>query len=904
MAQNTPSANPKGRKLGRNFASFRATFSRSATPVVTEQQKPAPIVVKSAPNVVKPAPPQPQLLSPIPEKPTPAPKPPAGNLEKRQSKMTLFDLFSKPKVERARGHHEALESRPERSQTPAQFYRRPDELPSQQPMVQSRPASRLLGPIETNTVKPLPSKPPRPPDDWDPPPLFQAYPQSIKHGSVQSTNLSTEVLLRAQHQRLNGISSAFGSTTSLPFVREGGEGDLTPAQESLYNATKRFSTLSQTPELVDKVFVLVTAGRLVQYAGEGNYDRMPEKVLQLGEKSAAFACDLIPGKHWVVQVVQAANEDGVATINKSRSILSRLRMPTSAARKTSTSFLLVFSSAEDMDGWLRAIRRVIDQLNGKKRGAGEGRHSRQNTAEKIPEALVSHRASRMMRPPSMIQSVRTRSSSTHSHPRSPIESTFSQPLPSVTGVSSHASPAASPVESPQIPSVEEEGTGSSIGRGRVLSSEAPSISTTIGSISTDQLRLDQLRESSRHSLVSVRTSRTSETESATVATSQGSSSPPSPHRETFSELEVPRMRSSYMGGAPAYSGRRMSSQPNPVVQPTALVLPVERVTRIQSQKYTAPETSDLFWLTKPTPVPSTIPEYPRSRPLEEEGVPRSRTRTLKALSSDPPVPFDSDVDEEVKSNRRDSTVGQLPLNLSSHSLNRLEQAREPRSKPFFRPLPVRPSEPAATATNPKRISASFGARRFSSLPMAAQMTPPPGVAPPAAEAPTKATPRFSLVPTILPEETMPVEPTANRPARPRAPSYSLVPTVQPTPQPAPPPQKLLKRPTSMQIRSDPAPFLSSRRPSASYRSSSASPAPAPPSAGYRSSATPATTGAWRAFSSGGGVSAPLPVPMMSQGRSTGRSRTSMPTIMMSGLPPPAPPPSIPLPAPPQSQPVI
>jgi hypothetical protein len=898
MAQDTHSATPKGRKLGRNFASFRATFSRSTTPVVAAPPKPAP-------HVVKPAPPQHQLLSPIPEKPTPPTKStppsrsPAGNLEKRQSKMTLFDLFSKPKVERARGHHEATENLPERSQTPAHFYRRPEKETPPQSVAPSRPQSRLITPVQSSTVKPLPSKPPRPPDDWDPPPLFQAYPQSIKHGSVQSTNLSTEVLLRAQHHRLNGISSAFGSTTSLPFVREGGEGDLTPAQESLYNATKRFSTLSQTPELVEKVFVLVTAGRLVQYAGDGNYDRMPEKVLQLGEKSAAFACDLIPGKHWVVQVVQAANEDGVATINKSRSILSRLRMPTSAARRTTTSVLLVFSSAEDMDGWLRAIRKVIDQLNGKKRGMGETRHSRQNTAEKIPEAPLSHRASRVMRPPSMIQSVRTRSSSTHSHPRSPIDSTFPQPLPGVNMISSHVSP----IESPQISSVEEEGTGgSSSDSERVLSSEAPSISATTASTSTDQLRLDQLRESSRHSLVSVRTSRTSETESATVATSQGSSSPPSPQKETFPELEVPRMRSSYIGAFPAYTARRMSSQPTPVVQPTAMVLPVERVTNIQNLRYTPPETSDLFWLTKPTLVPSTILEYPREH-AHEEVAPRSRTRTLKALSSDPPVPFDEDADEDGAPSRRDSTIGQLPLSLSTRSLNRLEQAREPRTKPFFRPLPVRPSEPTAAGVTPNRTSQSFAARRFSSLPINRQSTTPPSAAPPPAEAPSRITPRFSLVPAILPQDAMPMEPIASRPTRPRAPSYSLVPAVQPTPQPAPPPQKLLKRPTSMQIRSDPAPFLSSRRPSASYRSSSASPAPAPPSAGYRSSTTPATTGAWRSFSSGGGVSAPPPVPM-SQGRPAGKSRTSMPTIMMTGLPPPAPPPSIPLPAPPQGQSVI
>jgi hypothetical protein len=859
--------------------------------------------------------------------------------------MTLFDLFSKPKVERARGHHEqGLEVLPERSQTPAHFYRRPEkELPTQpvtqsrpasrmngpQPGAQTRPSSRLNGPIEKNYSKPLPSKPSSTPDDWDPPPLFQAYPQSVKHGSVQSTNLSTEVLLRAQHHRMNGISNAFGSTTSLPFVREGGEVDLNPAQESLYGATKRFSTaVSQAPELVEKVFVLVTAGRLVQYAGDGNYDRMPEKVLQLGERSAAFACDLIPGKHWVVQVVQAANEDGVATINKSRSLLSRLRMPTSAIRRTTTSFLLVFNSAEDMDGWLRAIRKVIDQFSGKTRGPA--RHSRQNTAEKIVEEPANHRAQRVQRPASMIQSVRTRSSSVHSHLQSPVESTTSQLFPLVSNISSHASPA----DSPRIPSVEEEGPASN--SERVLSTEAPSLTATTTSTSTDQLRLEQLREGSRHSLVSVRTSRTSETETGTVATSQGSSTPPSPSKERFPDSEVAFLRSSYIGATPSYSARRLSSQPTLLMQPTP---PVERITRIQSHTFSPMEKTDLFWLTKPSPVPPTILEIPFTRPVDNGPIAPSKTRTLRALSSDPHFHPDLSTSEDEKGIRRVSTLGQLPLNLSSRSLNRIDQ---PRTKPFFRPLPVRPSEPTGAPAIQNRTSQSFVTRRFSSLPLTAPSAPP-SAAPPAVQEPTRTNPRFSVVPNVLPHEDVPAQlplrpssrlslipsvSTASNSslqqllttttARPRAPSYSLIPSVQPTPQQPMTPQKLLKRPTSMQIRSDPAPFLSSRRPSASNRSSSASPAPAPPSAGYRYSntpvATPMATGSWRSFSSGGGVSAPPSIPMTNSTRSASASSASfharlterdvlmsMPSVMMAGLPPPVPPPSCPLPKTPAGQ---
>ena len=91
----------KGRKVGRNFASLRATFSRSATPVAELDSNPPPNVAKTL-------------------------QPPSGSLDRRQSKMTLFDLFSKPKVERARGYGGALETTPERSQTPAHFYAQSD----------------------------------------------------------------------------------------------------------------------------------------------------------------------------------------------------------------------------------------------------------------------------------------------------------------------------------------------------------------------------------------------------------------------------------------------------------------------------------------------------------------------------------------------------------------------------------------------------------------------------------------------------------------------------------------------------------------------------------------------------------------------------------------------------------
>src|ERR1700753_2651433 len=274
------------------------------------------------------------------------------SLSRRQSKASsLFELFSKPKVERARGFHEStrLDTLPERSQTPAHFYPQPDRSKRESTIVTARSpnpqvdegdndrlneeaidtapaprsASRLsITPQKTTFVREQAAKIQRQADNWDPPPLFQAYPQAVKHGRLQGISASTEALLRSQRNKYNGGMDGF-----------------TNEQGSSSTDRQRLSVLPDTPDLMEKVFILVTAGRLVQYSGTGSSDRMPEKLLQLGPKSAAFACDLIPGKHWVLQVVQSVNDLNMPSVKPSRSILSRLRVPTLNKRQTTNIIL-------------------------------------------------------------------------------------------------------------------------------------------------------------------------------------------------------------------------------------------------------------------------------------------------------------------------------------------------------------------------------------------------------------------------------------------------------------------------------------------------------------------------------------------------------------------------------------
>jgi hypothetical protein len=112
-----------------------------------------------------------------------------------------------------------------------------------------------------------------------------------------------------------------------------------------------------------KVYVLVTSGYLLQYAGTGPFDRLPEKMLHLGKDSAAFVTDLIPGCHWVLQISAVMDGDGMTS--DSRSLFARLPFRGAGGRHAS-NMLMVFDGADDMDSWIAVLRREIESLGGKK----------------------------------------------------------------------------------------------------------------------------------------------------------------------------------------------------------------------------------------------------------------------------------------------------------------------------------------------------------------------------------------------------------------------------------------------------------------------------------------------------------------------------------------------------------
>lgn len=247
---------------------------------------------------------------------------------------------------------------------------------------------------QTGKPTPRPTKPtakpviPRSPAAWDPPPLFQAYPQAIKHAQLSASILSADSIIRiSNHKRNNSLN---GSPQGRKNSSSGQ--DQTAAKKTVKARNRHRRQMSGSISKADwtqKIYVLVTSGYLLQYAGDGPFDRLPEKILQLGKDSVAFASDVIPGKHWVLQISQSMDADGMP-IADSRSLLSRLTFRGAEYRRTATSFLLVLNSAEEMDSWIAIVRREIESLGGKKQLSETGKQ-RPDDKVLLLQAQPSHR---------------------------------------------------------------------------------------------------------------------------------------------------------------------------------------------------------------------------------------------------------------------------------------------------------------------------------------------------------------------------------------------------------------------------------------------------------------------------------------------------------------------------------
>lgn len=246
----------------------------------------------------------------------------------------------------------------------------PDRCPTPKTAVSTKSfVSSPLTPVTTHLTKP----PPRPRAEtgdttpgladrgWKPPPLFQAYPQAIKDACLWAPALSADYILRIQATKRREQD---GRATA--------NGDIGERGRKKDEKKKHFRSLSETigrTEWGQKIFVLATSGYILQYPGGGKNDRLPEKMLQLGPKSVAFASDAIPGKHFVLQVSQNMEDDdndSTAPSETPKSLRSRFGFHRSPARRLVRSFLLVFETPERMSSWLLAVRAEIESRGGRK----------------------------------------------------------------------------------------------------------------------------------------------------------------------------------------------------------------------------------------------------------------------------------------------------------------------------------------------------------------------------------------------------------------------------------------------------------------------------------------------------------------------------------------------------------
>jgi hypothetical protein len=779
-----------------------------------------------------------QVAQPEPTPSNPATSKPLPKLERTPSKMSLFNLFSRPKVEKARGHTEVGLAVPMEPQQPPK--QAPVAAPKSSlrlnppPPVQQLQRSRSSQMLRPMSLRPTTTKPPSS-SSWDPPPLFQAYPQSIKHATVQSCVFSPDVLLRTQSQRkqYDLLRERMDSHRDLSSTL-----DNNAETRKLEKTHKRLISNSTfhpaSPQLTNKIYVLVTSGYVLQYSGDGAFDRLPEKVLKLGRESAAFACDLIPGKHWVLQISQSANEDGTVAIGPKNSILSRLRLQSASTRKTATSFLLVLESAEEMDSWMTTVRKEIDNLGGMK--------SREETIRE--SSSIEESSSEKQSQESSDSSQRYRGQ------RDPTR---------ITKVIPVDSPMQGQYDSPKIVASDWEGDrserpvsiadSSSVHSSRYSSKrkslETSSIATT--AISYDQVQLDQLRERSRFSYMS-------NTTTGTKNTSRNSSpAPNSPLKEGFAPADAEPLRSAtslrsfHMNPNSATATRRRSMQPLPVTNEDASVSAPSTSVTSQRHSIYGPTSPTLKQPEPKLDVPTSASPTPQLAPLLCNPTNNARysaqhpVRHSARSSSAPPARYGAisppPQEPAPPPGRPQSTIGALGPASAMRSSRRLSQT----PKPFLRPLPVRPQAQHAEGS-------VVVPRRYSSL------------------APAPAPIPLGIV--INRSVTTPARPpSAQSAASPHLDSAKVPASSQP-----------LRRPTSVQIRSDPAPFLSSSRPT---RAVSNTPSFVP---GKRMSTTPHL------------YSSPSIPALRQQAAQRGVTpRRSMPVI---GLPPPAPPPNMPLPPPP------
>ena len=583
---------------------------------------------------------------------------------------------------------------------------------------------------------------------FDPPPLFQAYPQSVKHATLVTPDVPVDTILSKRSTNLKKATRP--STLDLSLINADEDCALEKKDYPKKHRRKSSGSIS-IGQWSTKVYVLVTSGYLLQYAGEGSHDRLPEKIMRLGKDSAAFASDSLPGRHWVLQVSQTSDEHGKVTTDGSFFAKLGIR---SGMRKSTSNFLLVLDSPEDMSAWLVVVRKEIEALGGKRYLPDIDAHKdRDEVARQLREK--PSRRFLITRDPNQFSNSSIQSTSPGSGPWASVRE--NNRTYSARDTSSVASKRKTPTA----------------GRRSV---DAASLSNA--TVSTEHAYLGQLRKYSTSSSTSMG--------ERTTATSQTSSPAVSPAQTSFAmgdSLLLPP--DTVMQRNTSFPVRRQSLQPYTApIKIQRRSLDAHSASRLpRSQSYI----SSILQHPSPPTTNFSIPSFSKRYSGTSSTAGSSPTTTIICARSQ------ALIDDEQSLERPISVLGDLPAMVSR---SRSSSFTKPRSHSASQG--TSPSYPTSSIAEPQNYvpghsrpfnKLDLAPRRLSSLQYALGVSP--------------------LQSTEIEYSPLP-PPTTALPALPRHPFPSRDERSESAPSPL---KHKPRRPASMQVRSDPpprAPFEPSR----------------------------------------------------------------------------------------------
>ncbi|KXS95915.1 hypothetical protein AC578_5204 [Pseudocercospora eumusae] len=740
------------------------------------------------------------------------PPPPEQQSRPRLTNMSLFNLFSKPKVERQRGYAEpGLEALSRSLSKSDPSHRRPEVVPRARefdaPQHPPRPTSSKSyagRTAKTASIKghlpPLPIE--RKVRHFDPPPLFQVWPQTTKHGTFKMTAVTPEMVLQKSKNPMAGTAMLVPAS-DLQSLRSAGNRGSVESRVTVKSTLKPVANASISGvNLPTKIFVLVTSGYLLQYAETGPSDRYPEKVLQLGRHSAAYASDLIPGSYHVLHIEQAVDQNGTA-MPHANSFFSKIGLRSQVAKKMASNFLIVMPGAREMEDWMTTIREEIEKHGGK-RARSDSSTARPRTTEPPNVDLqrnpsLSHRY--QIKRASMIFNITS------------LPDNVMKDLP----------------PTPPIPTPEEKDVTMVVAKDEVSASNgievipdparkgSDAMSTTSSTAaSVDQQKLDALRDSSRISHSTVATTACS----SVSRTNSISSTPPSEGKEILeSQAETAAAKGPYRTLSSYALPKRKSAAP--IVLPDPAVLETD------------PSIDSPILGRQPTQVAAPLSPFKNLSPARS--VPNLKLIEETTYSSALPMPPTAEVAE-----RPESFIGDLPnpatwASKSPTQADTLGRTRPLRAGSQSFSLPLRVNVQNQSFQRPAISRASQAADADAGI-----LSPVPATTTLVAKVDGVDYHGFAHNPSPPPSRPLPTPPTTSQDVaetaqRNSSVRLSLFPSgVAPAPMAGPVPLKrvtrspsttaprtvaaqstadagTLKRPSSMQVRPNIAPFLSSVR---------------------------------------------------------------------------------------------